>query len=77
MLSLDSTIVYICAAISALLIPFIALQKCAECRQLTVRTLHPRHRCPSRSHSLLARGWIGLVLLWTGAAAISGMLLTR
>ena len=71
MLSLHTTIVLVGATVLALLIPFAALQKCPGCGQMTLRTMRPTHRCPSRYYTMLARRWIGIVLLWTGAAIFS------
>jgi hypothetical protein len=56
------------ATITAVLVPGVALRKCANCGELALRTADRTHRCPSRFYSVLAHGWIGLVLLWTGTA---------
>jgi RNA polymerase subunit RPABC4/transcription elongation factor Spt4 len=70
MSTLPTTEVLVCiaAALSALLIPSIALRRCRACSALSLRTLEHQHHCPSRRHSTLYHAWVGFVLIWSGIA---------
>jgi hypothetical protein len=67
-------LVCIVAALSALLIPSIALRRCRACSALSLRTLESQHRCPSRRHSTLYHAWVGFVLIWSGIAVAAAAL---
>jgi hypothetical protein len=72
--TIEIVLVCIAAALSALLLPSLALQRCRACSALSLRTLERQHRCPSRRHSTLCHAWVGFVLIWSGIAVVAAAL---
>jgi hypothetical protein len=62
--------VWAVATVSALLIPWVALRRCAGCGGLALRAHSRPHPCPSRHHARVARRWTSMMLLWAVAALL-------
>jgi hypothetical protein len=67
--SIDAML-YLGAALSGLLILWLALRTCPQCGHLARQTMHPTHRCPSHRYSRIAHLGLGIVGLWTFAVTL-------